>query len=828
MPDELELARARARAREREGKGRTPPRGVRSPEEIAAANAADPERQLTTGDELARSFVNLLDAGTWGGAGLATDALQSLFQGEGAFRANRDARQALYNQMPAAERLALGVAGGIANPYSFFGKIKTGSKLLRAGLGALEGGTQGALQGAGENIGTESGFVDPAISGAKWGAGLGGLFGTIASRFAKKPTAGEALVEQTAIADAPVTRQVPVIRDPLAPAPLAIDVAGPVTTAAARKAAQSPKGKAVAEAKLAPRMDEKQGGLLRAFDEVTRTNEDDAVRLAAQIRTAEQARDAANGLQKEQYAEEVRTLQEQYRQLVAKQRDAYAAQKEQARADYVAAKPTEPTPTDALNVLKAEGDVPDVDATLKAMHEARGQVGKSYEDIWQATRGKEVPMTPQAEAFLKTSVGQKVWAKVQSERADLAQFDDAMKLPTRPLRPGSAEFEAVPDAEAWHRMKEYVNKAAKVGAGQGPIEGVSAADAIFARDKMLPALREQSSAAADVDLQYANMSDDMRAFAAGANKGRWSKSFDEMTPSQQELYRQGRRAYFGRVIRSGKSRDALAKQLSDPNTTLAQDADLAFSPGASRRIAQQIATPTRAPFVAPPRPATPARPVPPPAPAEIPQSPEAAGWLTGRGILDIPTIGTGTKPSLGEIQQSLFGMPDTGREALRQGTAAAFRNELAEGRPLNLENPGRQTRFAFAASPDDARRMANIEGAWTRAGETSKGILDAPLATDAPRGSLLSEIAGGMSINPWWWATQTGRRMATDALASRRLARQGDIDKSFLDIVLDEPDAIRRARERVAALEESKRKLGLGVAARAGRAGGRVRGLLEY
>jgi hypothetical protein len=475
----------------------------------------------------------------------------------------------------------------------------------------------------------------------------------------------------------------------------------------------------------------------------------------------------------------------------------------------------ERTPTEALDAMKAEGDLPDIDATLKEMHKARGQVGAEYEDIWKATRGQEVPSTKESEAFLKTRVGQAAWKKVQAERADAAQFDDAMKLPTRPARPGSADFESVPDAEAWHRMKQYVNQAAKVGPAQTVLEGVDAADAVFARDKMLPALHAQNTAAAGVDLQYANMSDDMRAFASGANKGRWSKSFDEMTPSQQELYRAGRRAYFGQIVRSGKGRDVIAKQLSDPNTNLAQDAELAFGQGASQRIAQQIATPKQAPFVAPARPAVP------PAPAPIPQSPEAAGWLTGRGILDVPTVGDGARPSLGEVRQSLFGMPDTGREALRQGAAGAFRNEMAEGRKLALGNAARQERFSMAAtSPENARRMVDTERAWDTALDRQSDILSGRgEVREQPAGGLLAKAAEYFAPTAKWMLAKAGKAQLGEHATITQL-KQALGDAEFARLYTGDINKPIRAVQAQRAMSDLRNRAAQRLGAMAGRQGG--------
>lgn len=430
-------------------------------------------------------------------------------------------------------------------------------------------------------------------------------------------------------------------------------------------------------------------------------------------------------------------------------------------------------------------------------------------------------MTPEAEAFLQTSVGRKVWEKVQQERADLAKFDPSMALPRRPKRPGSTEFEAVPDAEAWHRAKEYINKGAKVGAGQGPIEGVTAADMIFARDKMLPALREQSKAAADVDLQYANMSDDMRAFAAGANKGRWGRSFDEMSPSQQEMYRQGRRAYFGQIVRSGKSRDALAKQLSDPATTLAQDADLAFSPGASQRIAQRIATPTQPPFVAPRR----MRPEPlllPREPDAIPRSPEVAGFMAGESIFDAPAVGSGSRASVSEVRDALRALPPEGQKAGQQGLAGRYRSSLLEGRPLGLDNPAQRERFGMAAtSPEKARKMVDTELTWDKAMKMQDKILSGNVVVPADRiPDIFGDIAGGVSMNPGWWLTLSARRRAGEMLAAKAAKRQGETALEIARIAKSEPDAIKSAIRALRQLDKKKGEWSSRASASAGRVGG--------
>lgn len=224
---------------------RKPPRGVRSPVAIRAANANDPERQVTIGDELARVGVSALDAATFGGAGLLADMLSGP---PGSFQSNRDARKAQYDQMSTLDKIGSSVAGALANPVtSFLGPAKAGTGLLRvAGKGATEGMLQGGATAFGENVGTSTGTLGPTLTGAT----VGGLFGAAAAPIAAK-IAGRGMDKTTEAAsrrllnaneaDAAQSFQVPVLNGGQGmPTPMAIDRAGPSVTAEVRAATRTP------------------------------------------------------------------------------------------------------------------------------------------------------------------------------------------------------------------------------------------------------------------------------------------------------------------------------------------------------------------------------------------------------------------------------------------------------------------------------------------------------------------------------------------------------------------------------------------------------------
>lgn len=147
-----------------------------------ATNAAEREALNTP----ATTVMNFLDAGTFGLAGLAQDALS-----RGSFKANRDARRMIYESIPTGERVALGVAGALANPVKRLlpAPAEGAGLLATAGRSAAEGAAQGAAQAFGENVGTTEGGLRPAATGAVAGGLLGGTLGagaTAAGRVGEK------------------------------------------------------------------------------------------------------------------------------------------------------------------------------------------------------------------------------------------------------------------------------------------------------------------------------------------------------------------------------------------------------------------------------------------------------------------------------------------------------------------------------------------------------------------------------------------------------------------------------------------------------------------
>ena len=225
------------------------------------ANAVDAER--TPGEQVTTALNSALDAGTFGLAGLAADALSP-----GDFRANRDARKAEYGRLSTSDRVLSGLAGGLANPVSrVLPAIPASSGYLAtAGRGALEGALQGAATGFGENVGTTEG----AGMGTAIGAVGGAVGGAVLTPLAKALMARGGGVAEDAtrraldaqVADAgpvapaaqapmqsfrlarPTLQQTPLAPVPRnAPTPMAVDVAGPNMVANARGATSTVPGR---------------------------------------------------------------------------------------------------------------------------------------------------------------------------------------------------------------------------------------------------------------------------------------------------------------------------------------------------------------------------------------------------------------------------------------------------------------------------------------------------------------------------------------------------------------------------------------------------------
>lgn len=206
-----------------------------------ATNATEKEALNTP----STSVVNLLDALTFGGAGLATDALSP-----GSFRANRDARKSIYESMPASERTLLGVAGGIGNPVNY---VLPGAKAFATtgraiGSGAAVGGATGLTQYVGENIGTTGG-VDPVGAAFATGIGTAGgaLLAPIAARMARPKNApvGKRF-DGADVGPTPPT-------GPGLPEPIGLDILDPKGLASVRGATGTTEGREALRAALEAR-----------------------------------------------------------------------------------------------------------------------------------------------------------------------------------------------------------------------------------------------------------------------------------------------------------------------------------------------------------------------------------------------------------------------------------------------------------------------------------------------------------------------------------------------------------------------------------------------
>lgn len=241
--------------RERRRRAAQPPKGVKSPEEIAALNAAD-KAAVTQGDKVGKMFTTAMDAATFGLGGLAQDAL-----GGGDFRANRDLRAAYKADLPWFLSIPAGVAGALVNPVgSVLGPAKAGAGALRtAGKGLLEGAIQGGASAVGENVGRTDGFGEAVGAGVTLGGLLGGTVAGASRKFARRgidpiAEAAQRRAQDAVDADKALTYTVPVIpKGRGMPEPMEIDLAGPTLTAHARGAAKSVPGRTVATEAFAAR-----------------------------------------------------------------------------------------------------------------------------------------------------------------------------------------------------------------------------------------------------------------------------------------------------------------------------------------------------------------------------------------------------------------------------------------------------------------------------------------------------------------------------------------------------------------------------------------------
>lgn len=496
--------------------------------------------QRTAGEEMANAFVSALDAGTFGLAGLATDALLP-----GSFRENRDFRAAEMARMPARDRLLSSVAGGIANPVSRVLPVSAatpaGTGLLRVvGRGMAEGAAQGALTGLGENIGTSDGAVDDMLGGAAVGGLFGGAVAPVAQRvatsgrFAADPitqwmpgrvgaNATARLGEERAAIDAARRAAASTEADVrLAPRPaatpanppMALDVAGPATMAQARGAARSIEGR---EAFRGPFEARERAVTAAIADDIP-----DAARLERELVEARRAQADAD----------------------------YASAIEQTKG--------QPIETPSLNQLL---ETPTGRAAWRKVQEDRPDLVLAENDPARA-----LPQVPVA--------------------------------PARPLLAGLETFEAptppamrtVPDAEAIHLMTRYLRRWASGEPGQVFPEGVSAesaGNAMKLLERAKDELPEPFRLANERYAEASRMIDAVRLgrtpWKANPKPGRRAMPLAEvrerlaaMTPDERALAQEGKMFDLATRVREGTLTPQKAvERMRRPQSSLAQEIGLA-------------------------------------------------------------------------------------------------------------------------------------------------------------------------------------------------------------------------------------------------------------
>lgn len=183
------------------------PRGFKTPAEIEAANAADPERQRSFADNAGAFAQTFADASTFGAAGLVTDALSP-----GSFSEDRAERKANRAALPAGARAVAEITGSLATPLGgikgaiagmraarslnearvaanlirpgaqFVGSAAQGAgRAAKVGRAVADAGAQAGMTGAVENLdeATPEGVGHALASGAR-SAALGGAIAPVA------------------------------------------------------------------------------------------------------------------------------------------------------------------------------------------------------------------------------------------------------------------------------------------------------------------------------------------------------------------------------------------------------------------------------------------------------------------------------------------------------------------------------------------------------------------------------------------------------------------------------------------------------------------------
>lgn len=845
----------------------------------------------TVGEAMAAPLSSAFDAGTYGLAGIVTDALSP-----GDFRTNRDMRQRAYSDMSTSDRVLSSIAGGLLS--SIAGGLNPVNRLIPAAgpgasyaniaaRGAAEGAAQGALTGFGENVGASDGTLGAMAAGAIGGGVLGGVAAPIAARVvrgartpesdaarramlasnADNPPAPEpgwmqrARTEVTARIDEasqpgwwkniglqrPVSPQ-PTPLAPVAPGmpePMVVDNAGPNMLSAVRGSTSTIEGRDALRRPFMAREAEMPRAIGQTFDEVTGTNAADAEALALELAAAERARDAANGVQRAQYEQTVQALRAQHAQAVAN-----------ARAMQPPPKPQPRTLSEALAALESEGPIPDAVSDLRTRLSQRSAEGRqNYGAAIDATKGTPTDISPEAEAFLRSPTGQAVWKAIVRDRGDIAALDPSRKLPTVERAAESAPSpdalydapagdpfgaetarEVMPDAEAWHLMKQYLQSAAKLGDNEVTPEGIGARQANNALSLLQPVMAQQDELFRAADAAYAERSAPISALKLGMTplrgnppvKKAMTRSLTavegrvaDMTPEEQAALQTGKRFDIASRFRAGSvSASRAADLLAEPSSDLAREVELAYGPGAAQRLSDALRTPAPTPFQRPT--VGPFVPPPKPTPQELPTTLAAA--LRGVDVPRTPSVPTGANPerSLPVLAQDAKGMAPDESAMLQRGAAAGFRREMSAGKKLNLGVPERAAQFDFAArTPADGARMQTVEGAWDAAMQRQGEVLPAGIIPQTPsNGSVIGDLVHSLWYTPEGTAIRTGRTFGDRLM--RAAPRAGKVDAAFNALATGRPETLADVLANLATKDQRVQRAASRTAGSAGRAAGGI------
>jgi hypothetical protein len=797
---------------------------------------------------MAPSLMSALDAGTFGLAGLAVDALSP-----GDFTANRDARAQIYENMSGYDRTLSSLAGGLASPVRFLKPAGTGAGYLSiAGRGAAEGAMQGAATGFGENVGTSDGF-GKALVGAGVGAAAGTVGGGVLSPLAARIVRGRSTPERDALFRAllaaeadkttptlpapnyqtgrlwrpniPQTPLTPVEYAPAGvdPIPMAIDEAGPMTTAYARGATGTVQGREALRVPFAQREAAMPRQLLTAFDEATGTTAADADALAREIADMESRRMLVNAQNRAQYDANLQALKSQHAQAVAA-----------ARAAQPPAKPQPVSTSQALSSLErqAGGPIPDAVTELQgAVATRRARADQNYATFIELTKGKPIDLSPEMEAFMKTPAGQAAWTFVQRSR--LNELDPSLRLPTVERWNGpDLVDEAWPDAQAVHEMKRYLRNAARMQPGQTTPEGLSSIDAGRAAKLMDPVMETLDPIVRTADAAYAGDSRAVDAIATGMVPSRGNPPVKQamktsltareqqvgtMEPQNAEAFARSKQWELAQRLRGGMSPERAARMLEEPTSDLARTVRLAgLDPAAlaaewRTAAPQPFQRPVVPPFVAPPR------------PAEVPQDPTMVAALRGLDIRGTTPAPSAARPmqSLPVLEAEAPLMPPNQQTMLRRGASAAFRDDISSGNPLDLGTPTRARQFRFAAeTPDAAQRMAEVEAGQQRVLKKQRQVLPSGvLGVTDQYNTMGATVADVAATSPSWAAVRAARHFMGRQSAGN-LAERAAEDAAFGALMTGRPETLQDALSLALVKEQGAQRAASRMAGRSGRIAG--------